>query len=112
MRNFTIIAMRTYFLMSVRYMVSSISLIPLFLHRSEGSHFTGMDYSDSRRKPHFLGKVLMAAILVALCIFILKQSPGFGGDSAVSFQTFPFSWSCSFTRKFVWTTLNCQFLNQ
>lgn len=46
-----------------------------------------MDYSDSRQKSHFLVKVLMAAILTALCIYILKQSPGFSGDSVVSFQT-------------------------
>ncbi|EHA8587306.1 UDP-arabinose 4-epimerase 1 [Cocos nucifera] len=43
-----------------------------------------MDYSDSRHKPHFLGKVLMAAILTALCIFILKQSPGFSDDGVFS----------------------------
>lgn len=73
--------------MSLRYIVSIIGLILLFLHGSEGSHLTGMDYSDSRQKPHFLGKVLMAAILTALCIFVLKQSPSFSGDIAVGFQT-------------------------
>ncbi|XP_072968571.1 probable UDP-arabinose 4-epimerase 3 isoform X1 [Typha angustifolia] len=46
--------------------------------------FSGMDYSDSRRKPHFLGKVIMAAFLTALCIFILKQSPHYGSTSVFS----------------------------
>ncbi|WOK94759.1 hypothetical protein Cni_G03464 [Canna indica] len=46
--------------------------------------FPGMDYSDSRRKPHIIGKLVIAAFLTALCIFILKQSPGFGGPSVFS----------------------------
>ncbi|XP_020080975.1 probable UDP-arabinose 4-epimerase 3 [Ananas comosus] len=44
----------------------------------------GMEFSDSRRKPHFLGKVITAVVLTALCIYILKQSPGFGGTSVFS----------------------------
>ncbi|ONK65737.1 uncharacterized protein A4U43_C06F410 [Asparagus officinalis] len=46
--------------------------------------FSGMDYSDTRRKPHVLAKILMAAILTAVCIVILKQSPGFSGKSVFS----------------------------
>ncbi|KAJ6796296.1 putative UDP-arabinose 4-epimerase 3 [Iris pallida] len=46
--------------------------------------FSGMDYSDSRRKPHFLGKILMAALLTVLCIVILRQSPAFSGPSVFS----------------------------
>ncbi|RRT47101.1 hypothetical protein BHE74_00049902 [Ensete ventricosum] len=44
---------------------------------------TGIDYSDSRRKPQVIGKLVMVAILTAFCIFILKQSPGFGGPGMV-----------------------------
>ena len=44
----------------------------------------GMEYFDARRKPHNIGKVVVALLFVALCIFVLKQSPGFGGNSVFS----------------------------
>ncbi|EMS60764.1 putative UDP-arabinose 4-epimerase 3 [Triticum urartu] len=43
-----------------------------------------MEYFDARRKPHNIGKVVVALLFVALCIFVLKQSPGFGGNSVFS----------------------------
>ncbi|ONK61398.1 uncharacterized protein A4U43_C08F29490 [Asparagus officinalis] len=46
--------------------------------------FGGMDYLDTRRKPHILAKILVAAVLTALCIIILKQSPGFSSKSVFS----------------------------
>ncbi|CAL9110313.1 unnamed protein product [Musa acuminata var. zebrina] len=46
--------------------------------------FPGMDYSDSRRKPQVVAKLVMVAILTAFCIFILKQSPAFSGPSPFS----------------------------
>jgi hypothetical protein len=55
----------------------------------------GMEYFDARRKPHNIGKVMKgiaALVLVALCVFVLKQSPGFGGNSVVRCPCFlPFS---------------------
>ncbi|CAL9750234.1 unnamed protein product [Musa acuminata subsp. burmannicoides] len=45
---------------------------------------SGMDYSDSRRKPHILAKLLMVVILTAFCVLILKQSPSFSGTSVFS----------------------------
>ncbi|CAL9070008.1 unnamed protein product [Musa banksii] len=45
---------------------------------------SGMDNSDSRRKPHVYGKLLMAVILTAFCILILKQSPNFSGSNVFS----------------------------
>ena len=44
---------------------------------------TGMEYFDARRKPHNVGKIIAAMVLTSLCIFVLKQSPGFGGNSVV-----------------------------
>ncbi|KAG6523703.1 hypothetical protein ZIOFF_013579 [Zingiber officinale] len=44
----------------------------------------GMDYPDTRRKPHIIGKLIMAVILTAFCILILKQSPGFMATSVFS----------------------------
>ncbi|VAI88233.1 unnamed protein product [Triticum turgidum subsp. durum] len=43
-----------------------------------------MEYFDARRKPHNIGKVIVALLFIALCIFVLKQSPGFGGNSVFS----------------------------
>ncbi|TVU43512.1 hypothetical protein EJB05_09988, partial [Eragrostis curvula] len=45
---------------------------------------SGMEYFDARRKPHNVGKVIAALVLTALCVFVLKQSPGFGGNSVFS----------------------------
>ncbi|KAG0494583.1 hypothetical protein HPP92_005577 [Vanilla planifolia] len=49
--------------------------------RSRSQPRAGMDYLDSRRKKHFLGKILMTVFLTAVCIFILKHSPGFSSTS-------------------------------
>ncbi|XP_022720863.1 UDP-arabinose 4-epimerase 1-like isoform X2 [Durio zibethinus] len=46
--------------------------------------FAGMEYPDPKRKSNFLGKVLLAAILTALCIMMLKQSPSFSAPSLFS----------------------------
>ncbi|CAN6454469.1 unnamed protein product [Victoria cruziana] len=46
--------------------------------------FSGMDYGDSRRKPHLFGKVILAAILTVFCILILKQSSGYGNSTPFS----------------------------
>ncbi|KAK1324712.1 putative UDP-arabinose 4-epimerase 3 [Acorus calamus] len=52
--------------------------------RASRSWFSGMDYTDSRQKPHILGKVLMVFLLTAICIIVLKQSPGYNGPSPFS----------------------------
>ncbi|XP_010538274.1 PREDICTED: UDP-arabinose 4-epimerase 1 isoform X1 [Tarenaya hassleriana] len=44
----------------------------------------GLDYADPKRKNNYLGKVLLAASLTALCIFMLKQSPSFNTPSVFS----------------------------
>lgn len=44
----------------------------------------GMDYADPKKKSNFVGKILMAAVLTALCILMLKQSPNFNTPSAFS----------------------------
>ncbi|GJN26444.1 hypothetical protein PR202_gb14372 [Eleusine coracana subsp. coracana] len=46
--------------------------------------FSGMDFTDSRRKPTFTGKIAVAAALTVMCIIVLKQSPGFGSTSVFS----------------------------
>lgn len=46
--------------------------------------FAGMEYSESRKKPHILGKIVMLALLTVLCIVILKKSPHFSGTSVFS----------------------------
>lgn len=46
--------------------------------------FAGMEYSESRKKPHILGKIVMAALLTVLCVVILKKSPHFSGRSVFS----------------------------
>ncbi|RLN41263.1 putative UDP-arabinose 4-epimerase 3 [Panicum miliaceum] len=43
-----------------------------------------MEYFDARWKPHNAGKIIAALVLTTLCIFFLKQSPGFGGNSVFS----------------------------
>ncbi|XP_066379097.1 probable UDP-arabinose 4-epimerase 3 isoform X2 [Miscanthus floridulus] len=43
-----------------------------------------MEYFDARRKPHNVGKIIAALVLTTLCIFVLKQSHGFGGNSVFS----------------------------
>ncbi|CAN4080296.1 unnamed protein product [Withania somnifera] len=44
----------------------------------------GVDYADPKKKSNFVGKILMAAVLTALCILMLKQSPTFNTPSAFS----------------------------
>ncbi|TMX00478.1 hypothetical protein EJD97_000745 [Solanum chilense] len=44
----------------------------------------GMDYADPKKKNNFVGKILMAAILTALCILMLKHSPDFNPPTAFS----------------------------
>ncbi|XP_059280581.1 UDP-arabinose 4-epimerase 1-like [Lycium ferocissimum] len=44
----------------------------------------GMDYADPKKKNNFVGKILMAAMLTALCILMLKQSPSFNTPSVFS----------------------------
>ncbi|XWS11491.1 hypothetical protein CRYUN_Cryun37aG0003000 [Craigia yunnanensis] len=46
--------------------------------------FAGMEYPDPKRKSNFVGKILMAATLTALCIIMLKQSPTFSTPSRFS----------------------------
>ncbi|CAL4930593.1 unnamed protein product [Urochloa decumbens] len=57
-------------------------MIPL--NRRANLPRAGMEYFDARRKPHNVGKIIAALVLTTLCIFVLKQSPGFGGNSVFS----------------------------
>ncbi|KAL5230557.1 hypothetical protein ABZP36_029333 [Zizania latifolia] len=57
-------------------------MIPL--NRRASQPRAGMEYFDARRKLHNVGKVIAALVLTTLCIFVLKQSPGFGGASVFS----------------------------
>ncbi|KAL7241644.1 hypothetical protein ACSBR1_014279 [Camellia fascicularis] len=44
----------------------------------------GIDYVDPKKKNNFVGKILLAAALTALCILMLKQSPRFNSPSPFS----------------------------
>ncbi|KAK4360377.1 hypothetical protein RND71_019329 [Anisodus tanguticus] len=44
----------------------------------------GIVYADPKKKNNFVGKILMAAMLIALCILMLKQSPSFSTPSVFS----------------------------
>ncbi|XP_057472057.1 UDP-arabinose 4-epimerase 1-like [Actinidia eriantha] len=44
----------------------------------------GLDYVDPKTKSNYVGKFLLAAALVALCILMLKQSPSFNSPSPFS----------------------------
>ncbi|XVF86114.1 hypothetical protein PTKIN_Ptkin18bG0015000 [Pterospermum kingtungense] len=46
--------------------------------------FPGMEYPDPKRKSNFVGKILLAATLTALCIIMLKQSPSFSAPTRFS----------------------------
>lgn len=46
----------------------------------------GMGNSDARRKPFFIGKAIMVASVVALCIIFVKQPSFFKGTSQVGLQ--------------------------
>lgn len=48
----------------------------------------GLDYADPKRKGNFVGKILLAASLTALCIIMLKQSPSFSVPSKVTLVHF------------------------
>jgi UDP-arabinose 4-epimerase len=43
-----------------------------------------MDFTDTKRKPNVLGKVILAVVLTVFCVFILKQSPGITGTNMFS----------------------------
>ncbi|MQL91858.1 hypothetical protein Taro_024477 [Colocasia esculenta] len=46
--------------------------------RANGSwSLPGSEYGDSRKKPHYLWRFLLTALLTAACIIILKQSSGY-----------------------------------
>ncbi|KAL7241641.1 hypothetical protein ACSBR1_014277 [Camellia fascicularis] len=44
----------------------------------------GIDYVDPKKKSNFVGKILLAAALTALCILMLKQSPRFNSPNPFS----------------------------
>ncbi|KAL5577835.1 hypothetical protein UlMin_019534 [Ulmus minor] len=44
----------------------------------------GMDYADPKKKNNYVGKIILAASLTALCIIMLKQSPSFNAPSPFS----------------------------
>uniref|UniRef100_A0A7N0ZRC6 NAD-dependent epimerase/dehydratase domain-containing protein n=1 Tax=Kalanchoe fedtschenkoi TaxID=63787 RepID=A0A7N0ZRC6_KALFE len=44
----------------------------------------GMDYTDPKKKHSIVGKIILAATLTAICIFMLKQSPSFSSPSVFS----------------------------
>ncbi|KAK3041874.1 hypothetical protein RJ639_001242 [Escallonia herrerae] len=44
----------------------------------------GMDYTDPKKKSNYVGKILLAGALTALCILMLRQSTSFGTPSAFS----------------------------
>ncbi|KAJ4702827.1 UDP-arabinose 4-epimerase 1 [Melia azedarach] len=48
---------------------------------ARSSPFGGLDYPDPKRKGNFVGKILLAAALTALCIIMLKHSPTFNTPS-------------------------------
>ncbi|KAI3921529.1 hypothetical protein MKW98_013463 [Papaver atlanticum] len=39
--------------------------------------FSGMDYPETKKKRNFAGKILCAAMLTVMCVYILKNSSGF-----------------------------------
>lgn len=43
-----------------------------------------MEYTDPKKKTNFVGKIILAATLTALCIIMLKQSPNFSTPSRFS----------------------------
>ena len=46
--------------------------------------FVGMDYADPKRKGNVVGKIIVAAGLIAFCLIMIKQSPTFSTPSQVS----------------------------
>jgi UDP-arabinose 4-epimerase len=47
-----------------------------------------MDYPDPKKKGSFVGKILLAAALTALCILVLKRSSSFNAPSPVTFLSY------------------------
>ncbi|XP_026395000.1 UDP-arabinose 4-epimerase 1-like isoform X3 [Papaver somniferum] len=47
------------------------------LTRPRPRSFSGMDYPETKKKRNFAGKILLAAMLTVLCIYILKNSSSF-----------------------------------
>ncbi|KAI3834792.1 hypothetical protein MKX03_037926 [Papaver bracteatum] len=47
------------------------------LNRPRPRSFSGMDYPETKKKRNFAGKILLAAMLTVLCIYILKNSSSF-----------------------------------
>ncbi|KAI3986110.1 hypothetical protein MKX01_036419 [Papaver californicum] len=47
------------------------------LSRPRPRSFSGMDYPETKKKRNFAGKILLAAMLTVLCIYILKNSSSF-----------------------------------
>ncbi|XP_020586483.1 probable UDP-arabinose 4-epimerase 2 [Phalaenopsis equestris] len=54
------------------------------LRSSRSGSFSEMEYSESRRKPHVLGKLFMAAVLTTFCVVIVKQPPSFSCSNVVA----------------------------
>ncbi|MCL7047529.1 hypothetical protein MKW94_024728 [Papaver nudicaule] len=46
--------------------------------------FSGMDYPETKKKRNFAGKILLAAVLTVLCVYILKNSSSFTTPTAFS----------------------------
>ncbi|KAK6932020.1 NAD(P)-binding domain [Dillenia turbinata] len=46
--------------------------------------YQGLEYVDPKKKSNVVGKILLAATLTALCIFMLKRSPNFNTPSPFS----------------------------
>ncbi|KAI3966330.1 hypothetical protein MKX01_007173 [Papaver californicum] len=47
------------------------------LSRPRPRSFSGMDYPETKKKRNFAGKILLAAMLTVLCIYIMKNSSSF-----------------------------------
>ncbi|KAK9151023.1 hypothetical protein Syun_009332 [Stephania yunnanensis] len=62
----------------------SINRIRAQPRAAKASPFSGMDFSDPKRKNNFVGKILFVTVLTGLCILLLKQSPNFTSPSVFS----------------------------
>lgn len=51
---------------------------------NRSASFGGMDFVDPKKKNGLVGKILLAALLTALCIIMVKQSPSFNTPSVFS----------------------------
>lgn len=43
----------------------------------------GLDYADPKKNNNYMGKIVLAMTLTAMCIILLKQSPTFNTTSVV-----------------------------